>query len=66
LGINPATITPEMLLHTARVLHCGEDKVTVRPLTPATFEREEEEEEEEASYMWDEITGGQWRIIATE
>jgi len=67
LGINPTTVTPEMMLFPARVVTCGEGGVVVvRLRSPgsgiASFAGGELEEEEE-EFSWDKILQTHWRLL---
>jgi len=63
LGINPVTITPEVLLHAATILKFDENNVLVRPQTP-TSSWSLDTDPEETEYTWDDIISGQWKIIS--
>lgn len=65
LGINPVTITPEVMLYAGNVVGCDENQVTVKfsDWTGAQVGTEEEVEEIEESHEWGEIVG-QWRIVS--
>jgi len=65
LGINPVTITPEVMLHVGTVVSCDENQTTVKILdwTGARLGSEEDIEEIEESHAWGNILG-QWRIIS--
>lgn len=65
LGINPATITPEEMLHVGTVVNCNEDQVTIKSLdwTGSFFGNEEDVGEIEESHAWGNIVG-RWRIIS--
>jgi hypothetical protein len=54
------TITPEVLLHTARVIRCEGDSVVIHLLTPVLDEDEVGDEE----YTWGDVIGADWRIIS--
>ena len=70
LGINPATLSPEMILFLARVVSGGENSQTVvrihRPglgmVSFAGGDLKDEEEEEE--FSWEKILEMQWRIVS--
>jgi hypothetical protein len=65
LGINPVTITPEVMLHVGTVVGCDENRVTVRfpDWTGVHVGTGEGAEEVEESHEWGEIVG-QWRIVS--
>jgi len=64
LGINPVTITPEVMLHVGAVVSCDENQVTVKisDRTGALLGSEEDVEEIEESHSWGDIVN-QWRIM---
>ncbi|EJF63140.1 hypothetical protein DICSQDRAFT_56957 [Dichomitus squalens LYAD-421 SS1] len=72
LGINSATLTPEMLLHIARVLQCG-DQLIVQPITEAgtggvSFGGvvvEEEGGATEETFEWADVFQGDWRLVVS-
>jgi hypothetical protein len=68
LGLNPTTITPEMMLFLSRVVSTGEDGATVvrlrRPgLGMASFTGSDLQDEEEEVFTWDNILEMQWRLL---
>ena len=65
LGINPVTITPEVILHVGTVVGCDENQVTVKfeDWTGVRLGPEEDVEEVEESHEWGEVVG-QWRIVS--
>lgn len=70
LGINPATLSPEMMLFLARVVSGGENGATVVRLRHpglgmvsfAGADLKDEEEEEE--FSWVKILEMQWRVVS--
>ncbi|KAI0687350.1 hypothetical protein C8Q76DRAFT_803647 [Earliella scabrosa] len=74
LGINFATLTPEMLLHVGRVLQCDEQLIVVEPITevaaPVSFggpvaEDEPEGGAVEETFAWTDVLQGDWRLVST-
>jgi len=65
LGINPVTITPEVMLRVGTIVNCDENQVTVKFLdwTGVRLGTEEGVEEIEESHEWGDIVG-QWRIVS--
>lgn len=64
LGINPVTITPEVMLRIGSVVSYDENQVTVRfpDWTGVRLGATEDVEEVEESYEWGAVVG-QWRIV---
>jgi len=65
LGINPATITPEVMLRVGTIVNCDENWVTVKSSdwSSVRLGSEEDGEEIEESYEWGDVVG-QWRIVS--
>jgi hypothetical protein len=68
LGINPTTVTPEMMLFFARVVSAGENGAVVvrlhRPgLGMASFAGGDLKDEEE-EFPWDRILEMRWRLVS--
>ena len=66
LGINPATITPEVMLHVGTVVSCDESQVTVKFSDWAGSRLGSEEDVEdiiEETHGWEDVVG-QWRIVS--
>ena len=64
-----ATLTPEMLLHVARVQQCG-DKLVVQPIAETGIVSfsgpvDEEDGSTEEGYEWTDVLGGDWRLVTT-
>jgi hypothetical protein len=70
LGINPATLSPEMMLFLARVVSGGEDGATVvRHRHPGSgmvsfAGADLKDEEEEEAFSWIKILEMQWRVVS--
>ena len=70
LGINFATLTPEMLLHVARVLRSG-DQLIVEPMAEHSAGEvsfggavaEEEGGSVEETFEWTDVLQGDWRLV---
>ena len=66
-----ATLTPEMLLHVARVQQCG-DQVVVLPVSEAGaaavsfggLVQEDEGTTAEEVFEWSDVFSGDWRLVA--
>ncbi|TFK35044.1 hypothetical protein BDQ12DRAFT_326920 [Crucibulum laeve] len=77
LGLNPLTMSPEIMLSIARVMQVGDSSdnlVTIRKLirpgassTLFSFNSEEAEEnaeeDESSSFLWQDVEGQNWRIL---
>jgi len=69
LGINPTTLTPEMMVFLARVVSGGEGgAVVVRLRRPgsgiASFAGGDSKDEEEEEFTWDKILEMHWRLVS--
>ncbi|KAG6374903.1 hypothetical protein JVT61DRAFT_3633 [Boletus reticuloceps] len=62
LGIDAATCTPGHVLTVGRVVSCDQDGVVVRPLRAVSFSWSDETEAE-TEHPWEEIEGGDWRLL---
>ncbi|KAI0751669.1 hypothetical protein C8Q80DRAFT_1268869 [Daedaleopsis nitida] len=71
LGINFATLTPEMLLHLGRIVQCGEQLV-VAPIADAGATEvsfggpvvDEEGGPVEETFEWADVLQGDWRLVS--
>ncbi|KAJ3001129.1 hypothetical protein NUW54_g6626 [Trametes sanguinea] len=71
LGINFATLTPEMLLHIGRVVRCDEQLV-VEPFAEPSVEEvsfggavvAEEGGAVEETFQWPDVLSGDWRLVS--
>ena len=65
LGINPATITPEVMLRVGTIVNCDENRAIVKfsDWSGVRLGTEEDVEEIEESHEWGEIVD-QWRIVS--
>ncbi|KAI9069560.1 hypothetical protein FKP32DRAFT_1671285, partial [Trametes sanguinea] len=71
LGINFATLTPEMLLHIGRVIRCDEQLV-VEPFAEPSVEEvsfggavvAEEGGAAEETFEWPDVLSGDWRLVS--
>ncbi|KAF8554969.1 hypothetical protein OG21DRAFT_1484241 [Imleria badia] len=63
LGIDPVTYTPGQVLTVGRVVSWNEEGLHLRPLRGVSFHGPVEAEEE--VHAWEEIEGGDWRMIAS-
>ncbi|OSD01695.1 hypothetical protein PYCCODRAFT_1411887 [Trametes coccinea BRFM310] len=71
LGINFATLTPEMLLHIGRVIRC-DDQLVVEPFAEPSVEElsfggavvAEEGGAAEETFEWPDVFSGDWRLVS--
>ncbi|KAF8432581.1 hypothetical protein L210DRAFT_1058027 [Boletus edulis BED1] len=62
LGIDAATCTPGHVLTVGRVVSCDQGGVVVRPFRAVSFSCSDETEAE-TEHPWEEIEGGDWRLL---
>ena len=66
-----ATLTPEMLLHVARVVQCGDQLIVEQTVEAGAGEAsfggvvdDEEDGRAEETFEWTDVLQGDWRLVA--